>query len=261
MCTVSVIPWGAAGIRVVFNRDEQRHRPRAMPPAERIEGGRQALYPVDPAGGGTWIGANDVGLVLALLNVNPPVPPAGPLRAAAGRRSRGAIIPPLLRLPSVDAVLQEAMRIEAANYAPFRLLIGSRFGFIGLVADGAGPRPCDAVLPARAAMFTSSGLGDAVVDPPRRQLFDDMLGEGRHSADRQDAYHRHRWPSRDHLSVCMARPDARTVSRTVIELSAQAIEMRYADLDESGQECAVAAHALAVRPGIEGSPFVEGALP
>jgi hypothetical protein len=43
----------------------------------------------------------------------------------------------------------------------------------------------------------------------------------------QDAYHRHAWPDRLHLSVCMRRPEARTMSLTVIQTDAAQARMRY----------------------------------
>jgi hypothetical protein len=61
MCTVTVIPL-SFGIRVACNRDESRERPAAMSPELRIFGGNQALLPIDPTGGGTWIAASEAGL-------------------------------------------------------------------------------------------------------------------------------------------------------------------------------------------------------
>ena len=66
-------------------------------------------------------------------------------------------------------------------------------------------------------LFTSSGLGDHLVEGVRRELFEGFFAgpaEGWRAA--QDGFHRHRWEEgRGHLSVNMARPDARTVSFAV----------------------------------------------
>ena len=43
----------------------------------------------------------------------------------------------------------------------------------------------------------------------------------------QEAFHRHRWPDRPHLSVCMDRQDARTVSHTVVSLGPDRITLAY----------------------------------
>ena len=69
-------------------------------------------------------------------------------------------------------------------------------------------------------LFTSSSLGDALVEAPRQQLFQRMVVEGRSGWLRgQGRFHRHQWPSRPEISVRMERHDALTVSRTVVEVT------------------------------------------
>lgn len=242
MCTVSVIPIENAardqGIRIVCNRDEQRSRASSTPPLEQSFGQRRAVMPYDPASGGTWIAANDAGLAMVLMNVNAAPTERGSASISPKNcRSRGLIIPSLLHLDCADAMVQRCLHIRAADFAPFRLILASTGGCIELVSDGRAVRCRSAVLPGRVAMFTSSGLGDHVVEPPRRILFESLLGEGQHSAPRQDDFHLHEWLDRPHLSVRMSRPDARTVSRTTIEIGAEQTIMRYAALDDSGTEC------------------------
>src|SRR5439155_17977933 len=76
-------------------------------------------------------------------------------------------------------------------------------------------------------LFTSSGLGDGLVDPPRRVLFEEWFVPGANWREIQDAYHRHSWPDRSHLSVCMRRPEARTVSCTIVDLDHTRVAMTY----------------------------------
>ena len=77
-------------------------------------------------------------------------------------------------------------------------------------------------------MFTSSGLGDHLVEGPRRALFDDWFGDDASAyAEEQAAFHRHQWPGQEHLSVCMHREDARTVSYTVVDVRPDGVEMVY----------------------------------
>jgi membrane protein DedA with SNARE-associated domain len=69
-------------------------------------------------------------------------------------------------------------------------------------------------------LFTSSGLGDHLVEGVRRELFDELLaGPSGTWQAAQDAFHRHTWPGREHLSVNMTRATARTVSFTVIDVT------------------------------------------
>jgi hypothetical protein len=80
-------------------------------------------------------------------------------------------------------------------------------------------------------LFTSSGLGDHLVDGVRRELFDQMFMAGPHTWEAvQHAFHRHTWPGREHLSVNMSRDTARTVSHAVIDLgAAEAVFAYHAD--------------------------------
>lgn len=223
MCTVSVLKRPGL-LRLVSNRDERRTRPTALPPSLTRAGGLRVIAPTDPASQGTWIACSEVGLAIALLNVNPPdadarVPP----------RSRGTIIPALIGSRSLAEVAERAGAIAHRDYAPYRL-----------VAIHAGENDALEVVPssdvvrrlplAMPQMFTSSGLGDHQVEGPRRQLFEEtvLAGEPGDWRARQDRFHAHRW--RDHLavSVHMSRAEAWTVSRTTIEIDDARIEMSYA---------------------------------
>lgn len=220
MCTVTLLPV-PGGARLACNRDESRTRPVALPPETRRFGRRQAVLPIDPVSGGTWVAINDAGLALTLLNVNPP-------RGAndtdyGSRRSRGTVIPRLLSSPTLEIAARRATMLDADDYAPFRLILTDAREVAEIVADGASLR-LTRLGPLRGPLlWTSSGLGDALVEAPRRQLFDAMVTD----PQQQDAFHRHAWPDRLHVSVCMSRPDARTVNHTVIERRPDTVTLRY----------------------------------
>jgi hypothetical protein len=76
-------------------------------------------------------------------------------------------------------------------------------------------------------LFTSSGLGDEVVAGPRRKLFEELFLPEADWPAVQDVFHRHVWPGREFASVWMTRPEARTVSLTVVEMSPAATRMAY----------------------------------
>jgi hypothetical protein len=225
VCTVSVIPMPRShggGFRVACNRDERTTRPAARPPERFTFGERSALMPADPVGGGTWIGVNDSGLTMALLNVNHNrgggVPTATP-----PKRSRGLIIPSLLSCSDVPSAVAEFARVvQVAEHESFRLVMIDRNGCIEITSDGrqVDVRRRPFVTP---LLFTSSGLGDELVRGPRERLFAEKVVAPLWRADTdisavQDSYHAHRWPGREHLSVNMRRADARTVSYTVTTL-------------------------------------------
>jgi hypothetical protein len=230
MCTVTIvaIPGEDPGaFRFACNRDELRTRRPARPPVERRFGPRTGLHPVDADAGGTWIGANDAGLVLSLLNLNPPAPPAlaGPLA------SRGAIIPSLLHHDSVEAALADAVRIDPAGQKPFRLVLADRRERALVRGDGCRVEILERTDHAGPFMVTSSGLGDHLVESPRRQLFDRMLADPAIDPESlpaaQDAFHRSHWPDRGHLSVSMVRPDAWTLSHTLVTVTPAGVSMAY----------------------------------
>jgi Transport and Golgi organisation 2 len=231
MCTVSVVP-RRDGLRIVCNRDEQRTRPAALPPRIRRAGRRRATWPVDPAGGGTWIGVNDAGLVACLLNRNPRSSVDCHRAGERSRFSRGTIVPSLLAHVRFDRALEAAMRIAGDAFEPFTLVVLQD----GAVAElqnidleltlqhGAIRQPI---------VLTSSSLGDHLVEAPRRALFDELVTRSRAPLAGQAAFHRHRWRDRPEISVRMSRPEAATVSRTVVDVAGGVFSMRYTALPRS----------------------------
>jgi hypothetical protein len=223
MCTVTVVP-ARETIRLACNRDELRSRPAALPPRIQQFGPQRAVLPVDPTSGGTWVAVNDAGLALALLNVNAK---KGPSATPTAPQSRGKIIPALLHADTPWSAAFSALRLDPAQYAPFRLLLVNRRGGVEVHSDGTRIRLVWQIGLIRPQFFTSSGLGDQVVEGPRRQLFGEFFDRPGDWLARQDAFHRHRWPDRPHLSVCMDRQDARTVSHTVVCLGPDRVTLTY----------------------------------
>lgn len=224
MCTVTLVPLQAGreqALRLGFSRDESRLRLDGLAPRIVRVGDRRAVMPRDPASGGTWVAASDEGVILGIMNMHPGVQGALP----AGKRSRGEIIPTLLAFAGFNDTVAAAAALPADQFAPFRLLIASLGGAVAMEHRGDGRLITGRITLNTPAMFTSSGLGDARVAGPRRELFEAMLSPP--SARAQDRFHRHRWPERPHLSVCMSRSDARTVSYTTIELTANRVRVSY----------------------------------
>jgi hypothetical protein len=232
MCTVSIVPT-VDGCRVMCNRDERRTRAAGRPPRVRTTEKSWAAYPEDPVSGGTWVGVNGDGLVVALLNRTAP--------AAARRgapRSRGTIAPLLLSCASIAHAVQAYEALDVRAFEPFRLVMVQRAAVA--VADATYPAVQIASL-ASPMMFTSSSLGDALVEPPRRRLFEQLVLAADDWLHGQSRFHRHRWTSRSEISVNMAREDAATVSRTTIDVTSSAIDLAYESLP--GQLATAAAAA------------------
>lgn len=233
MCTLTIVNRAHepdAGLRVLFNRDEQRTRGPALPPSIVTAGEISAIMPVDPDSGGTWIAANSAGLFSCLLNATPP----GGTRHPPGRRSRGEIVPLLAACRSLDAAAALLDRIDPARYPPFRLLILHEQRLVVAASDGRALTADSAWPLTRPVMLTSSGLGDHLVERPRRELFEQMFAPPADVLAAQRAFHDHSWPGRSHLSVNMSRDDARTVSQTLVDLRAGAVVMTYRPVGEDG---------------------------
>lgn len=113
MCTVTFVP-RANGYLIGMNRDERIARGAGNPPGvHRLEGTR-TVCPDDK--GSTWIGSNQHGITLALLNWNTPI------AQQTFRRSRGLIIPELVSFANIGELNTALMTYEFVGCAPFRLV-------------------------------------------------------------------------------------------------------------------------------------------
>jgi hypothetical protein len=234
MCTVTIVPLrldtGAIGFRLASNRDELRTRPPARAPEIRAIGPRLAAMPIDPQGGGTWIGVNDAGVAMTLLNAGD----GEQEFSGESARSRGLVIPSLLACASSLAARRSLQGLDTGAYRSFRLVVTdgtdtfeARWNRETLTIHD------EPSLRRHALFFTSSSLGDGLVHGPRRALFEEWLEDVKPDddpasiADRQNGFHRHRWSDRPELSVSMSRSDARTVSFTIVELREDRALMIY----------------------------------
>ena len=118
MCTVT---WtrSESGYELLSNRDEKVTRAAALGPRILERGGVRFIAPIDGDFGGTWIGANEFGLSLCLLNG------AGPSR---GRTSRGLLVLDLLTSVTAAEATERLLAIDPSAYGPFTLLMIERGG-------------------------------------------------------------------------------------------------------------------------------------
>jgi hypothetical protein len=240
MCTITAVPksglaappWSADPVvmRLVCNRDERLTRPGALAPVLHVLDGRRVIMPTDPESGGTWIAANECGLTFALLNANSTysgarLPASGDDPSATGI-SRGGLIPRLAGAGSTSEALARMLDAHAERYRPFRLLVLDASQLLECWVEQERLRYRRAYLQGP-LMRTSSSLGDAAVEGPRRTLFRRFFRGAPRAAAAQDAFHDHQWLGREDISVRMQRDGARTVSRTIVEVSASFATMIY----------------------------------
>ena len=221
MCTVTFIA-RRHGYALGMNRDELLTRVTAVPAARHRLGARAALFPSEP-NGGTWIGVNDSGVTLALINWY-----SVPARATVKPISRGDVVK--LALPSdsparVEAVLA-GLPLHRMN--PFRLI-----GFFPAERAVVEWRwnleqRARLDLPWCSNTWISSGFDEAGAQQKRGQIFRD--------AGRQNSAGNTNWLRRLHRSHlpecgpyahCMHRADATTVSYTEVIVSLQSATLRY----------------------------------
>lgn len=237
MCTVSAAysPSGDT-LRLVINRDESRRRMQAWPPSAFQVEGVPAAWPVDSHAGGTWAAINAHGLAFAVLSASPP---AASAPASADLITRGAIIPHLAGAADLADAEQRFVNGPAHwSCRPFKLIVASLRRAIMLTPHGAE----DVRMP---EVWSTSSLGDAQVESPRRALFEELRRTSGGDWQAQDRLHQHAWPDRRHLSVLMSRADACTVSRTTIVIGHGRSELGYAAIVD-GWPAGIASPAMTI---------------
>jgi len=221
---VCTLTWIAPerGYELLFNRDEKRTRAAGLPP-RRFESAQRAwLAPSDPEGGGTWIGVNDRGLTLALLN--------GYERADDAQRpwrSRGLLVQELLALPGVRAVEAALARAGLDQYRSFTLF-ALDLECVARISAWDGERLCAAAHAPAGDPLCSSSLDPTGAVRARSALFAELRGEhGGVDAALLARFHVSHMPQRGPLSPCMHRDDAQTQSFTRIRCDGARAVMEY----------------------------------
>ncbi|SEA02149.1 NRDE family protein [Alkalimonas amylolytica] len=234
MCTLSW--WYQQGqLHILFNRDERKIRARAHAPQRFSQQGVDAIMPIDPDGGGSWVAANEQGWVFCLLNDYA----AAYQPDAAIRRSRGLLLRALAHSSDwqvLDALLQpEQLRC----YAPFRLLL-----FVGqqepLLWHWDGSQLRQQLAPT-SPLSSSSALPGVI---PRLRAWHWQRGMARSpSLQTQQQLHRQPGPFSAFSGIAMQRSQVQTVSITQLTIEAGKISMQYWDGHPSTHQ-ADASHCL-----------------
>lgn len=217
MCTVSWLHHNG-GYQVLFNRDELKTRKPALPPRIVQQGGMRFIAPVDGNAGGSWIGVNQRGLTLCLLNRYqdaPTHPPSHPYT------SRGLLLMRLLDSCSHIHLLERLEALDMAHYQPYNLLVLAPEQSARLVQWNG--REMVIEHDAEASMpLCSSSYDHGRVIAGRQQQFQQMVSAaGRVDAAMLYAFHRSHTPEPSAYSVCMHRSDASTVSFSWIKVDGQ----------------------------------------
>ncbi|AAZ24367.1 NRDE family protein [Colwellia psychrerythraea] len=217
MCTVSWLV-DNNDYHVFFNRDEQRSRSLAIAPKPLSINNTSTLMPIDPDGNGTWISTNEFGLSLCLLNYYQGIKPQGALI------SRGLLVKTLSAKKTLQEAHQALSQSTLNDYASFSLLA---FGFdasgqfVQQTWQWNGEQLTKIELN---SPFTSSSVEFEHVSTSRLALANRM--PMRSVADLA-IYHQSHQPDKSHLSACMHRTDAKSVSFSHIHVSQQQSFFHY----------------------------------
>ena len=248
MCTLTLIRIRPQEYRLAFNRDEQRSRDPGLPPTVEHRSGVRVMAPLDPVGGGTWIALNEFGISVAILNQNPP-PEDRPFLVDG--ISRGRLVMEASSASNLEAIVDSLRVIAPGVKRPYRLFAtdGHRVLIASVRLDG---RRTPMTVQIRdwggtPVVLASSGISDHLVEPERAKHFGaTVLPVHLRNADRaalvaaQDEFHDSTSPLRPELAVRMSRREAKTVSRSVIEVDFAASEGRMRHFgdpeDRTGQD-------------------------
>lgn len=217
MCTATFWPT-AEGYRVAMNRDEQRLRPLALPPAMHRAPEGVAWHPLENSGG-TWISLNDAGVTFFLVNWY-----TVPSHPAPGAATRGAIIQSLCQSRSLETTHPN----PAPSTRPFRL--------VGVYPNNRQVREwrwnqqqlSTLDHPWEPRQWISSGRDEPGAQRIRTAVFavrarDPDAG----SSPWLRALHASHEPEPGPYSHCVHRPDAVSVSYTEIEVLPDTASMSY----------------------------------
>jgi hypothetical protein len=221
MCTVTFIA-RRNGYALGMNRDEKLTRPVGLPPRRMQLRGRIILAPSEPSGG-TWIGVNDTGVTLALINWY-----SITTRVTGNATSRGDVVKACLSADSPAAVEKTIEEQPLSRVNPFRL--------IGIFpADRAVIEwrwNLDRLEPRahrwQTNTWISSGFDEPGAQHARDRTFREVLcHKSAGSLNWLRRLHRSHGGKRGPHSHCMHRADAESVSYTEISVSRHTALLRY----------------------------------
>ena len=222
MCTVTWLGTDD-GYELFFNRDEKRTRGPASPPAVKERDAIRYLAPTDTTAGGTWIGVNESGLTVCVLNHHPIPFPGSP----ENKRSRGWLVDALLGETSRTAISDRIHTEDLEGYMPFILIaVDPEVAITSFIWDGTLVQQAE--LDAGTMPLTTSSYDSEQVVARRHAAFKRFRAEWSGvSRDMLMAFHRQHDDGAGAYSVCMEREDARTVSFSHITVTGDEMVFEY----------------------------------
>jgi len=207
VCTLTWTPHGG-GYALLFNRDELRTRKPATAPAVRELDGIRVLCPTDGDHGGTWIGVNQHGVTIAMLNGDPQAP-----RGEGPFRSRGLVALDALRQRTAEAAANTCGSLDPRTVQPFTMFAIDA-SLASLLVDFDIEGATSNAWPAPGLVASSSLVHGDAKRARARLLLDHLASVPPPRIEQLMAFHESHGPVRGPLSPCMHRDDAHTTSAT-----------------------------------------------
>ena len=225
MCTVT---WARQndGYFLLCNRDERNSRQPALGPQVNELRGVKYIAPIDGDYGGSWIGVNQFGLSLCLLNRY------GEMALEETRKyiSRGLLLIDLLDCRRTQQVIARIEDFDLTRFRPFNMLAMTRESE-PVLFEWTGSKysmNADAEVPLTSTSLTSPGIAIE-----RTTQFRSLTSGDPPTVALLNQFHRSHVPTRGPSSVCMHRDGAKTVSLSRVSVTANDIVFEY----EPGSPC------------------------
>lgn len=220
MCTLTILR-DDDGVCVTMNRDERRDRIE-LGLKSQVNSISKSYFPEDKTSGGTWIGINNSGVILCLLN-------RYDCLADPERSSRGEIVPAGLGNGSAREVTTWFdKKIVYSRYNPFTLIMITECSTLRM--DWTGTELFKEELSVDSTlMATSSSVETNEVIRYRQSQFLDWQKQGILNRKNIPSFHFQQDKNDTSYSVLMARDTTHTKSITQITLTE--IEARIAYFD------------------------------
>ncbi|WP_199609212.1 NRDE family protein [Flocculibacter collagenilyticus] len=233
MCTMSWF-YHDDQLELFFNRDERNTRSKAIPPAVYPSSADSAnninsIYAKDPDGNGTWLGVNEQGLVVGLLNhyasMQQPISKQHlPTNAPQNAQfiSRGQLVLDILNTPK-NQLEQKLASINWLDYQACYLLIlnssALQSNAYKYIWDGKtlNHRPLPKIV-------SSSALSSEGVVGQRIKQYTQANPQ---TIEQHLAYHRSHLPTKGPMSVCMHHTEGQTQNLSHISVNSQQVTYRY----------------------------------
>ena len=221
MCTLT---WFTSpdGYELFFNRDESVLRQRAQVPSVCTSETMTYIAPTDTDAGGTWISVNERGVTVCLLNHYQ----FEQIKTYKDWVSRGELVRRFAATFNLVRAEQQFAELKLDDYRAFRMFIILPDGQNRLLVwDGHSPRVEVNVTKPK----SSSSVDARHVKQLRKELYLQQGLDKSNSSQAHIAFHRSHVPNPSKESVCMHRPEARTVSLSHIKVNRHTAAFAYID--------------------------------